>query len=73
MDGLLSSLSCGAGNYNGNNIHLVGFRIQGPDFDTMDGDDKLERGVQIDSCLDVEIANMEISGWSGAAVYVADS
>jgi hypothetical protein len=38
----------------------------------MDGDDKLERGIQIDSCLGVEIANMELSGWSGAAIYIAD-
>lgn len=64
--------SCQPGNYESNNIHILGFRIEGPDFDSMEGDDKLERAIQIDSCLGVEIADMEISGWSGAAVYVAD-
>jgi hypothetical protein len=69
----LFTLSCDDPNFTSNNIHIVGFRIQGPDFETMEGDDKLERGVQIDSCLGVEIANMELSGWSGAAIYVADN
>lgn len=56
-----------------NDIRFLGFRIEGPDFETMDGDDKLERAIQVDSCRNVEIADMEISGWSGAAIYVADS
>ena len=66
-------VSCRAGNFASNNIHILGFRLEGPDFDTMEGDDKLERAIAIDSCLGVEVADMEISGWSGAAVFVSDS
>jgi hypothetical protein len=55
------------------NIRLFGFRIQGPHFEMMDGDDNLERGLQLTSCVGVEIANMEISGWSGQAIYVQDA
>ena len=54
------------------NIHITNVRIQGPDMDTMDGDDKLEHGINIDSCVDMELGNVELSGWSGAAVYILD-
>lgn len=54
------------------NVRFVGFRLQGPHFETEDGDDNLERGIQINSCLGVEIANMELSGFSGQAVYIVD-
>ncbi|MDB4941506.1 MAG: Endonuclease/exonuclease/phosphatase [Labilithrix sp.] len=69
----LFSLRCLAGSPGPEHITFSNFRIQGPDFDTMDGDDKLERGIEINSCLGVEIANMEMSGWSGAAIHVSDA
>ncbi len=56
----------------GDNVHLAGFRLQGPHQDTEDGDDNLERGIQITSCLGVDINNMEISGFSGQGVYIQD-
>lgn len=55
------------------NVRFVGFRIQGPHEGTEVGDDNLERGIQIDACLGVEIADMEISGWSGQSVYIQDN
>jgi hypothetical protein len=64
---------CNSQNFDSDNININSFRIQGPDFDSMDGDDKLEQGLVIDSCLGVDISNMEFSGWSGAAIYVADA
>ena len=56
----------------GDNVRLIGFRIQGPHFDTMEGSDNLERGIQINSATGVEINNMELSGWSGQAIYIED-
>jgi hypothetical protein len=56
----------------GDNVRIVGFRLQGPHFETEEGDDNLERGLMIDSCTGIEIANMELAGWSGQAIYVQD-
>lgn len=55
------------------NIRIENFRIEGPDMDTIDGDDKLEHGINLESCVNVDIGNMELSGWSGAAIYIADA
>ncbi|HSX59077.1 MAG TPA: right-handed parallel beta-helix repeat-containing protein, partial [Tahibacter sp.] len=55
------------------NVHLEGFRLQGPHWDSESGDDNLERGIVVQSCRNVEISNMEISGWSGQGVYVTDA
>jgi hypothetical protein len=54
------------------NVRISGFRIQGPHWDTVDGDDNLERAIHINSCLGVEITNMELSGFSGQAIYIVD-
>jgi FG-GAP-like repeat len=55
------------------NVRLEGFRLQGPHWDSASGDDNLERGIVVESCRNVEISNMEISGWSGQGVYVANA
>lgn len=55
------------------NVKLEGFRLQGPHWDSASGDDNLERGIVVQSCRNVEISNMEISGWSGQGVYVVNS
>jgi hypothetical protein len=52
------------------NVRFEGFRLQGPHYDSMEGDENLERGIEIDNCANVEISNMELSGFSGTAVYV---
>jgi hypothetical protein len=70
-DGLLV-ISCLNGNTS-DGVRLSGFRVQGPDWDqNIGGNDHLERGIRIESCNGVEIANMELSGWAGAAVRVTD-
>jgi VCBS repeat protein len=58
--------------HNGDNVRFFGFRVQGPHFGMESGDDNLERGIDISSCVGIEIANMEMSGWSGQAVHVQD-
>lgn len=68
----LFSLSCAKGYPGGDGgVRLTGFRLQGPDWaEDVDGNDRLEIGVLIDSCTGVEISNMELSGWAGAAVRI---
>jgi hypothetical protein len=58
----LFNVRCNGENIFGDNVHIVGFRLQGPHWDTEDGDDNLEQGINVSSCVGVEIANMEISG-----------
>jgi hypothetical protein len=53
----------------GDNIRVQGFRLQGPDLGLTDG---MAKGLSIDSKLGIEVSNMELSGWSFAAVYVED-
>ena len=55
------------------NVHFSGFRLEGPHQDSEEGDHNLERGITVRSCVGVEISNMELSGWSGAAIRVEDS
>src|SRR5215467_8596124 len=68
-DGLLS-IPCDWGFVG--DVHLEGFRIQGPHWGSEDGDDNLEKGIVISGCRNVDIGNMELSGFSGAAVYATD-
>lgn len=63
---------CNGENIFGDNVHISGFRLQGPHWDPEDGDDNLEQGIVVNSCIGVEISNMEISGWSGQGIYVVD-
>ncbi len=58
------------GAYTGDGVEISGFRLIGPHFGTMEGNDNLERGMIVKSCLNVDIHNMEIAGWSGQAIYV---
>jgi hypothetical protein len=57
----------------GDNVSINGFRIHGPHFGSEKGDDNLERAIMIHSCHGIEISNMEIAGWSGAAIYIQGS
>jgi len=65
----LLQIRCDSGDVSGN-VRLEGFRIQGPDWEPTDGSDLLERGIVINSCTNVDIGNMELSGWSDSAIRV---
>ncbi len=59
-----------SGGKNGNNVRFSGFRLIGREQSvTADASDV---GIVIQSCKGVEIANMELSGWSGSAVQAGD-
>jgi hypothetical protein len=68
----LFHIRCGGG-FEGDGVQLSGFRIQGPHWDSAEGDDNLEQGIKINGCKGVDISNMELSGWSGQAVYVIEA
>jgi hypothetical protein len=51
-------------------VRFSGFRIHGPSFGQQQVDNF---GIKIYRCLDIEISNMEIAGWGGAAVQVEDN
>ncbi len=57
----------------GNNVRMSGFRLHGPHYGIMDGGSNLERAIHVESCLNVEISNMELAGWSGQAIYIAEN
>ncbi len=63
-------IPCASATDVGGKVSISGFRLQGPHPDPEEGDANLERGISVDSCNPVEISNMEISGWSGQAIYV---
>jgi hypothetical protein len=65
-------IKCDGGAISGDNVRIIGFRLQGPNWDSAVGDENEERGIQVSSCRDVEIANMEISGWSGQGIWIED-
>lgn len=69
----LFMMSCDDSALSADNVKIHGFRIHGPHFDPMEGDDNLERAIMVESCRGTEISNMEIAGWSGQAIYVVDS
>jgi Right handed beta helix region len=54
----------------GDGAHIKGIRVSGPNDDDHHTN---ERGIFINGCHDVEIANNEIHGWGGAAIRVQDS
>jgi hypothetical protein len=68
----LFHIQCNGENIFGDRVRVSGFRIQGPHYATEEGEDNLERGIMVTSCVGVDISNMEISGWSGQAIYVVD-
>jgi hypothetical protein len=61
------------GDNKGDNVRILGFRLQGPKLDTEEDENTFPRGISIDSCRGIEIANMELSGWSGQAIYLRHS
>jgi hypothetical protein len=67
----LFQISCVDGN-KGDNVRLSGFRLQGPHWDPVDGDENQEVGIYIESCRGIDVGNMELSGWSWTPVYVID-
>ena len=56
--------------HSGENVRLMGFRLQGPSVDK--DDDKEAGAIHIHACKKTEIANMELSGWAGRAISVQD-
>lgn len=50
-------------------VRLSGFRVEGPSRGQQTVD---QFGIFIFRCLDIEIANMEVAGWGGAAIRVLD-
>jgi hypothetical protein len=68
----LFRIRCDNGNFNADNARLYGFRLQGPHTGVADGDENVENAIEIESCVGVEIANLELSGWSGEAIRVSD-
>jgi hypothetical protein len=65
-------LKCDDVEFFSDNVKMNGFRIHGPQFNIEGSDDHLERAIMSDSCRGLEIANMELAGFSGQAIYVID-
>ena len=65
-------IRCNGTNIVGDNVRVLGSRLHGPHFNHTAGDANRERGVTVNSCLNVEIGNMEVAGWSGAAIRVEE-
>ncbi|WP_308874924.1 hypothetical protein [Thiothrix subterranea] len=66
-------------NITGNNVLISGFRLEGPT-KSLDrwGDGSKERGIAIHpqgiaSITNIEVSNMEIYHWSGAAIGISDN
>jgi hypothetical protein len=54
------------------NVHLSGFRLEGPHQNPTEGDDNLEHGIYIENGTGIDIGNMDISGFSGSAVFLTN-
>jgi hypothetical protein len=48
---------------------ISGFRLYGPSFESQETE---EEGIHIERSINIEISNMEIAGWGGAAIAVDD-
>jgi hypothetical protein len=67
---VLFIISCPAGDDTpSDNVRLSGFRIEGPSQGQQTDDDI---GIKVNRCLNVELSNLEISGFGKAAIYVDD-
>lgn len=64
--------SCGPAG-EGDNVHISGFRLIGPDVDKPVGSDAMNEGIRINGCKNIEIANMELAGWSRNAIDIRDN
>jgi hypothetical protein len=58
-------------NVTGDNVKIQGFRLHGPDFDSVDCDNcDIPYAIRINNNIGIQIANMELAGWSGGAIMV---
>lgn len=55
--------------YGGNGARISGLRLYGKSFGSQSSG---EIGIQNLACVNVEISNMEIAGWGGAAIKIVD-
>jgi len=68
----LLEIQCNGTTLDGDNVRLFGFRLQGPHMNSMEGSQNEEKGIVVNGCKGVEIADMEISGFSGQGIYISD-
>ena len=61
---------CFPGNIPNDGVRIRGFRLIGPSFGQQTSN---ETGIRVQECVDVEVSNMEIAGWGGAAIAVKDN
>ena len=56
----------------GDNVRLSGFRLHGPQFGVEEDDDDIVKEIAIltHPYSGIEIADMQVAGWSGQAIYV---
>lgn len=66
------TVECFPGGSLNDNVRFSGFRLHGPDFGIGSGDSRLQVGILVVNCVGVEISNMDLAGWSGAAIRVVD-
>jgi hypothetical protein len=66
----LLSISCIPGLSDSEGSRISGFQLIGP---SPDAQQRSNTGIKVDGCLDVEISNMEISGWGEAAIAVSNA
>ena len=65
-----SHIRCDAGDDTpSDHVRISGFQVEGPSLGQQTVD---QFGIFIFRCLDIEISNMEIFGWGGAAIRVLD-
>jgi hypothetical protein len=62
-------IRCIAGFRANDSARISGFRLEGPSSDQQWTE---ETGIFVERCVDIEISNMEISGWGGAAIDIRD-
>ena len=60
------------GSHTGDNVRLFGFRLHGPKFGQENEKEIQPTAIQINACTGIEIANMELAGWSGQAIEIRD-
>jgi hypothetical protein len=58
---------------NPDHVRISGLRLLGANQNVVDDDAIHPIAIKIDSCVDIEISNMEIAGWSGSGIYVDDT
>jgi hypothetical protein len=64
------NIRCDAGDDTpADHVRIAGFRVEGPSLGQQTVD---QFGIFIFRCLDIEISNMEVFGWGGAAIRVLD-